>query len=170
MNAAGEDMGTKNCIHAIHGVKNWSDQTGTNGWYTATTTDTIGDLVYVSGTVNRILCDRPSNNAPLIADKGIILNPDSHLIIWAQEEGTGQLRVYGQENYAGISVPETASLTINGGNISAGGGKGAPGLGSCGSKSGVITINGGKVDATGRDSDDGQFHAPGIGASDTPRL
>ncbi len=120
-----------------------------------------------------ILCDSPNGTFTLVADKGIILNPDSHLIIWGQSGGTGKIQTYGEEYHPGIggnaSSGNSGNLTINGGNIIVSGGIGAPGLGSCGSDSGVITINGGSVNATGGHIvDTGEKGAPGIGANDMP--
>ena len=152
VNAAGEDMGTQLCKRVHSGEATWSE-----GWYALGSTYIFKDPIQVEGTANLILRDSPNGTFSLIAEKGIILKPNSHLIIWAQKEGTGRVQAYGQENYAGISIHEDASLTINGGNIIVSGGKCAPGLGSCGSKSGVITINGGRVDATGGHKLEGRY-------------
>ena len=100
----------------------------------------------------------------------IVLNPDSHLIVWAQSGGTGKINAYGGEEYhpgIGNYAPyNSGNLTINGGNFNVSGGNNAPGLGSCGSSSGDITINGGSVNATGGHKIDQEANAPGIGASD----
>ena len=72
VNAAGEDMGTKPCTHVTGHDTEWSE-----GWYALTTTFYINNPIHVNGTVNLILC----GNYTLIAEKGIILNPGSQLII-----------------------------------------------------------------------------------------
>ncbi len=167
VNAAGEDMGSQSCIHVNTNNTNWSE-----GWYALTTSLYFTNTIYVNGTVNLILCDNPNNpdgKFTLDATKGIVLNPGSHLIIWAQSRGTGKIDAMGgEEHHPGIGnyAPyDSGNLTINGVNISASGGKGAPGLGSCGSNSGIITINGGSVYINGGHDQDGNFGAPGIGAS-----
>ena len=163
VNAAGEAMGTKTCTRVNAQETNWA-----NGWYALTTTWYFDSPIYVTGTVNLILCD----GCTLAANKGIVLKPDSHLIIWAQNGGSGKITADGQEYFPCIgsnaNIGNSGDLTIHGGVISATGGIYAPGLGSCGSNSGVITISGGTVNASGRDGDDNRYHAPGIGASDMP--
>ncbi len=130
------------------------------------------NTISVTGTVNLILCDSPNGSFTLTAEKGIVLNPDSHLIVWAQSGGTGKINAYGGEEYhpgIGNYAPyNSGNLTINGGNFNVSGGNNAPGLGSCGSNSGDITINGGSVNATGGHKADQEGNAPGIGASDLP--
>ena len=107
-----------------------------------------------------------------IANKGIVLNPGSHLIVWGQSGGSGTLKAYGESYRAGIGgyagdwdniAAETGNLTINGGKIVASGGKGAPGLGSGTTDSGIITINGGTVTAYGSEAYVDSDGTPGIG-------
>ena len=138
-------MGTKKCTLVTRDDTAWS-----NGWYAIMRYGNNSHIITVDGTVNLILCD----NVQYYAQKGIVLNPGSHLIIWGQSGGTGLLYAYGENYYAGIGggSGETGSLTINGGKIDAYGGKGAAALGSGTGDSGIITINGGKVSAKGSDA------------------
>ena len=98
-----------------------------------------------------VLCD----DTELIAEKGIVVNEGSALIIYGQYECTGLLVAKGEFNCAGIGssgqdFKNCGSITINGGIISATGEGGAAGIGGgdslgCGS----VTINGGIVEAQG---------------------
>ena len=107
VNAAGEDMGTRDCTLVTSDDTSWED-----GWYAVMNQSVFSSIIYVSGTVNLILCD----DSVIIANKGIVLKPDSHLIIWAQSGGNGDLRAYGDSYYAGIGggyADETGSLTYS---------------------------------------------------------
>jgi len=83
VNAAGEDMGTKNCTVVENHASAWS-----NGWYAVMNSRYTANVIRVSGTVNLILCD----DIQFDAGKGIDLAPGSHLIIWGQSSGTGRRR------------------------------------------------------------------------------
>ena len=159
VNATGDAMAAQKCEKVNNYDTAWSD-----GWYAVVTNNTvIVNTVTVTGTVNLILPD----GAKLTVWKGIDLRPGSHLIIWGGNSGKGQLIAEGDNYHAGIgggSEAQTGSLTINGGTITAEGGKAAPGLGSYSGDSGIITINGGTVTAKGSITYVDADGAPGIGS------
>ena len=123
---------------------------------------TIEDAITVEGTAANptklILCDYGT----LTAEKGIVVNEGSALIIYGQEDCTGLLMAEGDSNCAGIGssgqdFKDCGSITINGGTIEATGNGGAAGIGGGDSLgAGVITINGGNVIAQGG-SNGGKF-------------
>lgn len=141
-----------------------------SGWY-AVREDYTSPGMLVSGKVNLVLCDGVTMN---IAETGISVGKDCSLTIWGQEANSGTLIANGSKGSnapsAGIEVMTGASLTINGGVITATGGAYCAGIGSNGLEtsagatskrfpdSGTITINGGTVTTTGG------RHGAGIGS------
>lgn len=156
-----------------------TDQTEWNdgGWYVVNSDVTIADRITVSGTVNLILCDGKT----LTASKGITVNSENTLNIYAQseDEGSGALTATGAEfegdnAYAGIGGTKYnagGTVIIHGGNVTAKGGKfgagGAAGIGGgFQGAGGSVTIYAGTVDATGNSTGAGIGGGPdGAGGS-----
>ena len=122
-----------------------------SGWYVARGDIAAAGQVRIRGDVNLILCD-----GCMLTARGILLNNDTSLTIWAQSDGDtmGCLTSVGDAFYPGIGDGDTSggSITINGGRISATGDNGTAGIGSGNNGDAAessITINGGTVTATG---------------------
>ena len=96
---------------------------GGDTWFAANTDITANDPLQVLGTVNLILCD----GATVTLKKGIYLENEGTLNIYAQNGGTGTLEVTGNNangaTNAGIYISTggacTTALNIYGGNITA---------------------------------------------------
>ncbi|MCR5696639.1 MAG: hypothetical protein K6G73_06670 [Marinilabiliaceae bacterium] len=130
------------------------------GWYVVNSDVTIADRITVSGTVNLILCDGKT----LTASKGITVNSENTLNIYAQSEGTGALTATGE--YANAGVGGTSSdiiggtVNIHGGAVTATGGNNAAGIGGghtngAQGNGGTVTIYSGTVNANGGESSAG---------------
>ena len=125
----------------------------TEGWWVVDGDVTASNRLVASGAVNLILCD----GTTLTASKGIQVGRDSSLTIWAQSHGAGcgKLTANGGDYQAGIGsdgTDNTASkynngnIVINGGEISARGGRNGAGIGGGRhSTTGNITINNGNI-------------------------
>ncbi len=127
----------------------------TDGWYVVKGDVRVSGKITVSGNVNLVLEDL----CHLYADSGIELSDDGNtkLTVYGQTEGSGDIVAKGTNNFAGISCSD-AVLEINGGNITAYGGKNSAGIGGNYNKAmGTVVVNGGRINATG-----GQYGA-GIG-------
>lgn len=141
-----------------------------SGWYVVKGAVTASSRINVSGDVHLILAD----GCNFTVNGGIGVNIGKNLTVYGQSAQTGALIATATGMDAGIRVPEGASLTINGGCITAvgsedksrygaGAGIGANGYRGDGEDSGAITINGGMVQATGGSTNFGG--AAGIGGS-----
>lgn len=123
-----------------------------SGWYVLEGNVTISDRITVSGSVSLIL----ENGCTLTASKGITVQKDNSLTIYAQsaDVGTmGALKATAERaDAAGIgscSDQNGGTITINGGCVTATGGSSAAGIGGgSNAAGGTITINGGSVTAT----------------------
>ncbi|MGN1473482.1 MAG: beta strand repeat-containing protein, partial [Eubacteriales bacterium] len=132
-----------------------------DGWYVVQGAVSTDSRITVSGDVKLILGD----GCTLNATKGIDVASGS-LTIYGQSAQTGALNATATGSNAGIRVPVSSSLTINGGRIaatgSASGIKAAAGIGgNFGEASGSITINNGWITAIGASASYGG--AAGIG-------
>jgi len=128
-----------------------------DGWYVLNTSFEYGERIIISGDVKFILC----NGCTLTALKGIRINTDATLTIYAQSEGDSMGRLVAQISehdkaaIGGNKNFEAGKLFIHGGEIEAtckDGSKYAAGIGGgYGDGSGMkeITIYYGKVTATG---------------------
>ena len=133
-----------------------------NGWYVVNTGTSIDTRITVTGTVNLILCD----GATLTAEKGITVadndqdpvTPSSNILnIYGQSLGTGTLiatstdlynaAIGGFRNNAGNDRErDCGRITINGGAITASGGRYGAGIGAAPqSTCGDISFTGGTV-------------------------
>lgn len=89
----------------------------------------------------------------LTAEKGISVNENNKLTIYAQSTGEcmGRIFAFGDLGAAGIGGgfgQSSGEITVNGGYVKAVGGLGADGIGGgFGGKKGTVIINGGQVDA-----------------------
>lgn len=154
----------ENYISVTQDATEWNASDENNGWYVVSGEVTIGtkeapQRVTVSGDVHLIL----ANDAKLTVNGGISVNAGNSLTVYAQpaenDKTTGSLTVENvEEGNAGIGGDVQQSgdtITINGGEINATGGKGGAGIGG-GSKingsGGTITINGGEITANGGDN------------------
>ena len=142
-------------------VASWSSDD--KSWYVVSGDVTISNLVKVKGSVNLILCD----DATLTTKKGIKVEDKDSLTIYAQSaENKGKLVTTGEKFQAGIGGSDCeyggkdcGTVTINGGNIDATGGKNGAGIGGgWNGDGGTININGGVIRSVA-----GQL-AAGIGA------
>ena len=134
--------------------------TMTTGTYAAAGEVTISSRITVSGDVVLILYDGCTMNA----EKGIFVEEGNSLTIDAQSAGDsmGTLIAAAEDRYAGIGGDygkNTGTVTVNGGNITAQGGKDGAGIGGGCSKNnticvnnGTTIINGGNVTAQGGSS------------------
>ena len=117
----------------------------------------VTDRIGVLGSAKLILCD----GAQLSAIEGIDVSKGKELIIYGQEEGTGQLNVEATDYLAGIGGGDNGkcgTVTINGGNFVIRGGSSGAGIGGGrNGEGGTITINSGYIITKG-----GQYSA-GIG-------
>ncbi len=134
-----------------------------NGWYVVDSDVTISSRLTIQGNVHLVLKD----GAKLTAEKGISVTDGRSLTVYGQYRNTGKLIATSNEsNNAGIGAIENDQffgyVTINGGDISAQGGRYAAGIGSGVTSFGSITINGGKVKAVGGTG------AAGIGGAGIP--
>ena len=133
------------------------------GWYVVKGDVTIGSRVTVSGEVHLILAD----GASLTVNNGINVAESNSFSVYAQsdKENMGALTVTCQEDapIAGIGSEfgnSGGTITINGGSITATGGRNGAGIGgSQDGSGGNIIIHGGTVKATGGG------YAAGIGGS-----
>ena len=130
----------------------------TSGWYYVGSDITISNRITVTGDVHLILGD----GATLSATKGITVETDNSLTIYAQSTGEnmGKLVAGSQSENAAIGGASAAggNITINGGDIQATGGYSAAGIGGgYYHDGGNIVIKGGTVTAIGGD------YAAGIG-------
>ena len=119
-------------------------------WYAVQGEIEAEQLLVSSGEVNLVLCD----GSILTAEKGIIVHSGASLNIWAQADYSGRLIATGSADEGSLSNGnagiggDTASaggcgnISINGGHVTAVGGRGASGIGTNGGSSN-ITINGG---------------------------
>ncbi len=161
------DAKSKTVKSVSGGCKSYKTVSGDNGswstgWYVLNSNVWYGGTVYVSGTVNLILCD----GRELSVDKGICGDEGSTLNIYAQSTGTNAGKINTNSNDVNAAIggrysQKFGNITIHGGIINAtatgnrGAGIGAGYDGSCGN----ITIHGGIVTAT-------SASAAGIGGSD----
>ncbi|MDO5152750.1 MAG: hypothetical protein Q4D50_05250 [Eubacteriales bacterium] len=128
---------------------------GQETWYVVQDTATTSDRITVTGDVHLILAD----GYTLTASAGINVPEGSSLTIYGQTDGTGKLIANGGSDQAGIggnqgssisTAGNCGSITINGGVVSATGGRGGgAGIGGGYMGDGTVTINGGVVSATG---------------------
>ena len=133
--ASGKSQTCASATVVESGTTAWS-----NGWYVVNSNVTIENRVTVSGAVHLILAD----GCTLTANHGI------------QVEGSNALTIYGQANGTGKLIA-TANSSGNAGIGGNGGGKGSGG--SCG----TIIINGGTVTANGGRGSDVESWDPQIG-------
>ncbi len=141
-------------------ISNSNEDNLNTGWYVLNSTFTYGERIVISGDVKLILKD----GCTLTAQKGIRINTDATLTIYAQSEGDGmgklvaQIAEHDKAAIGGNKNYEAGKLYIHGGEIEAicnDGSKYAAGIGGgYGDGSGMkeITIYGGKVTATGAKS------------------
>ena len=135
-----------------------SDSTLSAGWYVVQDSVEMGNTrLTVNGAVNLILCDGAALNVP----KGITVEGNNSLTIYAQSAGTGALIADDPDSenagIGGLMGQSCGAVTICGGNITAKGGSfgaagiggGAGGDGINGGDGGTVTITGGTVNATG---------------------
>ena len=129
----------------------WGD-TANDGWYIVRGAVTIDSRVTVSGDVHLILTD----GAHLTVNGGIGVSEGNNLTIYAQSTGEHMgtlIATANDRNNAGIGGGDSGnggSITINGGDVRATGGRDGAGIGGGWSGAGgSITINGGDVTATG---------------------
>ena len=143
----------------------WGD-TANAGWYIVEGTVTIDNRVTVSGDVHLILAD----GAHLTVNGGIGVSGGNSFTIYAQSTGEGMGTLIAQSNDgsdAGIGgtggiFNHCGTITINGGDVTATGGRDGAGIGGGDNgNGGSITINGGDVRATG-----GRDGGAGIGGGD----
>ena len=137
-----------------------SNRTWHEGWYVVKENVELDGRVAVRGTVNLILCDGKTLNAPL----GIRVAPGNTLKIWRQERGTGTLTSSLIENnnhdaaIGGNSKEDGGTIVIYGGKINTkvkgqGAGIGGGRFGSCGN----VTIYGGNISSNA-------YNGAGIGS------
>ncbi len=131
-----------------------AEVTWTDGWYVVDEDVTFAGRITVSGTVHLILCD----GYTLTASKGISVTENNTLNIYGQSLQTGALTTgTPNEYYAGIGgyregsqTRHTGDIVINGGTVTATGGRYAAGIGGgLSGYYGSIVINGGTVNAYG---------------------
>ena len=126
--------------------------TWTTGWYVVDANTTISTRIEISGDVHIILTDGCT-----LSTGGVKVAPGGSLTIWGQTEGSGTLIADGRHTFApGIECTD-ASVTINGGTVTANGDSSGAGIGGGNGAGGTVTINGGAVTAKGEDG------AAGIG-------
>jgi hypothetical protein len=135
------------------GTAAWAD-----GKYVAKGNVTISEPVVVSGDVTLVL----ENGCELTCSQGIQVPKGASLTI----KGEGKLMATGKDNAAGIGGADDGTdkangvngkITIEGGTITAQGGKYGAGIGGANDVNGDITINGGTITAAGGEN------AAGIG-------
>ena len=123
----------------------------TEGWYAVRGSVKTDARIRVSGQVHLILVD----GAKLEAAKGIHVPESAGFTVWGQTKGSGELKADGEGSNAGIggsgSSGESSSgtVTVNGGSVTAVGGKYAAGIGGGHQGIGTVTVNGGTVTAVG---------------------
>ena len=148
----------------VTGETDWGTA-GQETWYVESADVEISTRITVSGDVHLILVD----NCTLKAEKGITVNSGNSLTIYGQTAGTGTLTTGTPDTYyagiggygTGTSNPgNSGAITINGGTVSATGGKYGAGIGGGYKGTGAVTIHGGTVTGTG-----GEYGA-GIGGGD----
>ena len=140
----------------------WNTDNG--GYYVVTGAVNLSERVTVTGEVHLILTD----NCALTASKGICVNEDNSLTIYATSEGEsmGKLTATTNDKSAGIGGNEGYSggtITIHGGTVTAtstwgaGIGGGSSSSDENGGNGGIITIYGGDITATA------EYDGAGIG-------
>ena len=145
-----------------------------NNWYAVSgSVTTGGKRIEALGATHLILCD----GATLTTERHVSLLSQgnqypANLTIYAQSTGDdmGKL-VSGNRNFnsAGIEVRPGATLTINGGHITATGGNLAAGIGGDFEKAcGTVTINGGMVTAVSSAGGGAGIGGAGIGGGCAP--
>ena len=137
-------------------------------WYGAEGDVTIHYRLKVEGNVKLVLKD----GATLTVEGGIELTEGNSLTIYGQKDGTGKLiaegtfdeynLIFNTSGIGGTNNVKNGScgiLTINGGNITATGGRSCAGIGCDNNKGvdGTITINGGTVTASGGENEAGIY-------------
>ena len=148
--------GSQTSYTVVTDQTSWDD----GGWYVVNSDVTIADRITVSGTVNLILCDGKT----LTASKGITVNSENTLNIYAQSEGEGSGALIATGNtraagIGGISGGNGGTVNIHGGTVNATGGNcenvassafdsGAGIGGGMSGNGGTVTIYGGTVIAT----------------------
>lgn len=121
------------------------------GWYAVKGELSISERITCSGgEVHLILCDGCDLSVP----NGIRVKDNSALTIYGQHRNAGVLTVAGEYNMCGgigSNKGDAGSgiITINGGTITAVGGKEAAGIGGGSGCAATVIINGGKITATG---------------------
>ena len=160
------DNGTpKTCtdFKYLHDIPDTEGATISEGWYAVEGYIGFNYRLTVVGTVNLILKD----DSQVIFNRGIQNNIYGHLIIWAQEKGSGKLdciQAFGDTGNAGIGGDEDSDggiLEIHGGNVTAVGQKGAAGIGGGDDgDGGTIVVNGGIIVSSLKDS---KYDAAAIG-------
>lgn len=158
-------LGGRKSLTSFKAVRSSDDYWGVSGeacWYVAEGDVTIDRRVAVRGNVHLVLVD----GCRLAVNGGIGIGAsDGSLTVYAQSaagDAVGKLVAQGDESHAGIGGNYNGSggsITINGGDIDAVGGKNGAGIGSGynGTSAGSLTVNGGDVSATGG------WYAAGIG-------
>jgi len=128
------------------------------GFYAVTGDVTVNGVITVASGEKITLII--SDGAVLNAESGIVLGNGSSLTIHSGERGTGRLNAGGSGSEAAIRTTN-ATLTIDGGEISAVGGNYAAGIGGNRyANGGTVKINGGYIKAQGG------LYGAGIGGGD----
>ncbi len=119
-----------------------------DGWYVVTGEVTTAAITVNGNNVNLILAD----GAKLTVNGGIGVDENNTLTIYAQQGGSGKLVANGASDHAGIGGQnlKCGDIVINGGTVTATGGKYGAGIGGgYDGAGGNVTINGGTVVAMG---------------------
>ena len=138
----GEEQTADNVAVIDNQTAEWS-----GGWYVVNSDVEISDRITVTGDVHLILADGNT----LTAKSGIGVDGEGNsLTIYGQTGGTGKLIATGGSGQAGIGGAENGTITIKGGTVTATGGSEAAGIGgnSNGTAKKII-INGGNITAKG---------------------
>ncbi len=154
---------TCTAAYAVDAVDTEWGNSGTTTWlFVSGSMNITGVRPSVKGTVNLILCDR----AELVVREGIMVSVGNALNIFCQSAGTGQLLAVGhyeggtlqidcEDSFAGIGGSygtSTGNITMNGGKVTAAGGRLGAGIGGgLEEAGGNITINGGTVNAISKE-------------------
>ena len=162
----------KTCPSATKVVKNMDkdgpNTTWTTGWYVVEGTVEIGgeihtdpndltktEILYksvsVQGDVNLIL--KEGSELQMLHGHIDVPKGSSLTVYCDNTSNSGTLKVWGANNHAAIggspTSPNSGTITINGGTVTASTGNGGAGIGSGeGGSAGDITINGGNIKAT----------------------
>jgi len=154
---------TCTAAYAVDAVANEWGISETTTWLFVSGSMVIEDIrPSVKGTVNLILYD----GAELVVRKGITVSTGNSFTIFSQDEGTGKLLAGGhyeggtlqidcEDSFAGIGGSygtSTGNITMNGGKVTAAGGRLGAGIGGeLEEAGGNITINGGTVNAISKE-------------------